>query len=137
MTDDTWTPLIGLRRALIHVAVRIPLMMAGWALLLWLAAPVLDWLPLSMWVFPLVSLVMIWPGMAIGRGLSQGVTDSAGMAGWPLTVIAIAGACVSIWAGAEIALLFRAIGDWQVFLANASAIASGSVLAVMATAFED
>lgn len=137
MSDRTWTPLIGLRRALLRVAIRVPFAIVGWALFLWLAAPVLNFLVASLAIFAMIAIVMLAPGTAIGHGLSRGATEAAGMVGLSVAFIVIAGAWVSVWVGMEIATAIRPINDWQLGFAQLATGLWASLWAVKATVFDE
>lgn len=119
MTDQTWTPWIGLQRVAIRVGLRAPLAIIGWAALLWLAAPVLNFVEVGGFrTAVLVILVMVAPGVAIGHWLSYNLTDAAGMVGLPVAAVAVAGVWLALWAGTEVTLLLRELGEWQVFFSR-------------------
>ena len=137
MSTHSWTPLIGLRRAAIHVAIRLPFAIVGWALFLWLVAPVLNFLTVSISIFAMIAIVMLAPGTAIGCGLSRGVTDAAGMVGLTVAFITVVGAWLSVWIGMEIATSLRPIGDWQLGFTQMATGIWASLWAIKAAVFEE
>jgi len=136
MSDHSWTPMIGLRCAVTTVAIRLPIAVVGWALCLWLAAPVLNFLTMSLAIFAMIVIVMLAPGAAIGHGLSRGVTDAAGMVGLTVAFIVVAGVWLSVWIGMEIATMLRPIGDWQLGFAQMATGTWASLWAIKAAVFE-
>jgi len=137
LSNRSWSPLIGLRRAAMHVALRMPLAIVGWALFLWVAAPVLNFLTLSMSILVMICVVMLAPGVAIGYGLSRGTTDAAGMIGLAVAMVIVIGACLSVWLGMKIATAIRPIGDWQLGLTVISTSTWATLWAVKAAVFEE
>ena len=119
MSDQPWTPMIGLRRALFRVAIRSAIALVVWAAVLWLITPVLNFLPARWAIVGVTTLVLIAPGVAIGHGLSRRLTEIAGMAGVPVAAIAITfGWAVAILA-VVLASMLRPLGEWQYEIAIA------------------
>ncbi len=113
MDDQPWTPMLGLRRALMHLAIRSAIAFALWIAVVWLITPVLNFLIPHWTIFGLLTAVLAVPGVAIGHGLAGKLTDKAGMGGFPLAAIAIAFGWAVVWFGVVLANSVLPIGDWQ------------------------
>ncbi len=137
MSEPKWTPMIGLRRAAVLVGIRLLFTIAGWALFLWLAAPVLNFLVMHWAIFAMIAIVSVAPGTAIGYGMSRGVTDAAGIVGFSVAFVVIVGIWLALWAGIEIATWIRPIDDWQLGICQMSAGVWASLWAIKVTVLEE
>lgn len=113
MDEQPWTPLVGLRRALRHLAIRGVIAFVVWTAVMWFITPALNYMVPHWSFFGLTTLAMAVAGAAIAHVLAKKLTDVAGMSGLPVAVMAIAFG----WALAVLSVLvadaFRPLGDWQ------------------------
>ena len=113
MNEQPWTPLVGLRRALSHLVIRAAIALVLWTAVVWLITPVLNFLVPHWSIFGLITVVMAVPGVAIGHALAKNLTDTAGMSGLPVAVMAIAFGWAVVILGVVLAHTIRPVGDWQ------------------------
>lgn len=137
MSEPKWTPMIGLRRVAVRVAIRLPFVVFGWALFLWLAAPVLNFLVVNLAIMAMIALVSVVPGTAIGHGMSYGMTDAAGIIGFSVAFIVVVGILLGMWVGTEVASWLRPINDWQLGISHMAAAGWASLWAIKATVLEE
>lgn len=136
MTDKRWTPLIGLRNAGVMVLVRTPVATAGYVICLLVASQVLNFLTISMSIFAMIAVIAIVPGVAIGYGLTKGLTERAGFTGLVLGTIPVVGSIVSVVCGANLATLITPIGDWQLGFASIATAVWASLWSLKTVVFE-
>ncbi len=113
MKDRQWTPLIGLKRMLMRLLIRSAIALVLWTAVIWISAPVLNFLVPHWAIFGVTALVLLAPGVAIGHGLSRNLTDIAGMAGLPVAFSAVAFGWAVVILGVGLANMIRPLGDWQ------------------------
>jgi len=113
MDEQEWTPLGGLRRALVRLAVRSGVAVVLWTAAAWLMTPVLNILIPHWSHFALLMLFALVPGVAIGHGLSKKLTEAAGMVSLILTAVAVLFGLGVVFAGMTLATLIQPIGEWQ------------------------
>lgn len=136
MEEKRWTPIIGLRNAALAVAIRLPFAVAGFAICLLIASPVLNFLTISLAIFAMIVILALAPGVAIGYGLTKGLTDRAGFTGVVLAVIPVAGSIAAVIAGAKIATMIQPIGDWQLGFASLATAIWAGLWSLKAVVFE-
>jgi hypothetical protein len=126
MNDETWSPMIGLRRVFITLLFKSVICLIGWTAVAWLIIPPLAWISRTMafgfmaiaGMIILVAGVMPIPAAAIGGMLSKRLNDRAGFDGPVLTVLASLFAWAAIVGGTAIALQLRPDGSWLLNLAT-------------------
>lgn len=113
MDEQPWRPIIGIRAAAGHLAIRSGIALVVWGALIWLATPVLNFLAPLWLVYGLLAAAMAVPGIAIGHALSRRLTEIAGMAGPPVALLALGFGWAVVILGVLLPGLLRPLGDWQ------------------------
>ena len=105
--------MIGLRRALLRLAVRSLMALVLWAAVVWLITPLLNFLVPHWAIFGVTALLLFLPGVAIGHGLSRNLPEIAGMTGLPVAGMAMAFGWAVAVLGVMLADAIRPVDDWQ------------------------
>lgn len=113
MDDQTWTPAIGLKRALGRLVIRSIVALVVWTGLVWLATPALNFLVPHWAILGVIALVLAAPGTAIGYGLWRKLPDIAGMSGFPIAGLALIFGAAVVMGGVMLGNAFRPLGGWQ------------------------
>ena len=105
--------MVGLGRALRHLAIRGMIVFVVWTAIMWFITPGLNFMVPDWSFFGLTAVVMAAAGTAIACVLAKNLTVVAGMSGLPVALMAIAFG----WAVAVLSVLVadsvRPLGDWQ------------------------
>lgn len=136
MTNDTWTPLIGLRRAGVRLLVRSVVAFVVWAALVWAMTPVLNQLFPHWAILAVIAIVLTIPGVSIGHALSRNLAEIAGMASILLIIMTIVFVWAAIVSGVKAAHHFKPLGDWQAGFAMISAGVWASLWSIRNTLLE-
>lgn len=126
MNQETWSPMIGLRRVFITLLWKSVICLIGWAAAAWLIIPLLAWISQNMimhfaaiaGMIIMIAGVMLIPGAAIGATLSNKLNDRAGFDGPALTVLASLFMWAAVVGGTAIALALRPDRSWLLDLAT-------------------
>ncbi len=110
---DDWTPMIGLRRAIVGAAWRSLLCLPIWTALVWAVTPAVNLVPGHWAWFGLLGGILALPGVAIGAIVAHGMTERAGLVSPVFTAIGAVLALAVILSGIEIADQFRTLLDWR------------------------
>lgn len=137
MNPERWSPIIGLRRVVIPMLWRMPIAIALWAGLLYLVAPVLNFLTFAMSIMAMLAVLSVAPGVAIGSWLSRGTSDRAGFRSVLVTLIPMLASIATIYTGRFIAVAITPIGDWQIGLVSFAAALWASLFALKATFLDE
>jgi hypothetical protein len=113
MDEQTWTPMIGLKRALWRLVIRSVVALVVWTGLVWLATPVLNFLIPHWAMLGVIALVLAAPGTAIGYGLWRKLPDIAGMSGFLIAGLAVVFGFAVVMGGVMLANALRPLGEWQ------------------------
>jgi hypothetical protein len=108
-----WTPLVGLRRAVISLAIRSLIILPLWAGLVWGLTPLLLMFPLGIRVFGGIAILLAIPGCLIGHVLASGLADRAGFQSMLLGFLAAVFAVTTIISGIMIAQIANPLPGWQ------------------------
>jgi len=107
-----WTPLIGLRRAVISLALRSLIILPLWAGCAWTLSSVLGSVTLAGRGMVGIGIILIIPGFAIGHALIARLADRAGFQSMLLALLASAFAVGTIVGGTALAEVFRPFPGW-------------------------
>ena len=113
MNDRQWTPLIGLKRMFVRLLIRSVIALVLWTAVVWIGAPVWNFLIPHWAILGVTGLVLLAPAVAIGHGLSRNLSDIAGMAGLPVAVSAVVFGWAVAILGVGLANMISPLGDWQ------------------------
>ena len=105
--------MLGLQRALVGSLWRAVIALIIWGALVWFATPFLNIAPMHWAWFEVQAIMLAIPRAAIGHGLSKGLIDRAGFVSLIVSVIPIVIAWAVIYAGVEIAGIFRELEEWR------------------------
>lgn len=137
MNADEWTPMIGLRRALVALLWRSVIWLVIWAGLVWLCTPALNLVPVHWAWFGLLAVILAAPGMVLGHGLSKNLTERAGFGSPLVTALAAIFVWAVIFGGVEIAAQLRPLDDWRITFTGLATSLFATLWIVKATLFDE